>query len=229
MNPYRRLNLTRNPFGELTRLERAELSICSIEPWLTQLQGPDASQQVIQFIGECGRGKSTHLLAIEQQLPGARYIYLPIDAPLPPIPSHRPLLIDEAQRLSKRVRRRVFEQGGPLVLGTHENLASEISAEGLKVTTVHVATLLTVTRLQEMLHARIESSRLGPGTLPYISMARCQRLIDTFGDDVRSMEHHLYNIFLKIAVHGQLSAYGTIGDGSLTATIASSGPVAADR
>ncbi len=202
MNPYRRLNLTRNPFGELTRLERAELSVCSLDPWLTLLQGPDASQQVIQFIGECGRGKSTHLLTIEQQLPGSRYVYLPMDAPLPAIPPHRPMLIDEAQRLSKRLRRKVFAEGGPLVLGTHENLASEINAAGLKVTTVHVATLLTVTRLQEMLHARIEASRLGPGTVPRISLARCQRLIDTFGDDVRSMEHHLYAIFLKIAVHG---------------------------
>lgn len=229
MNPYRRLNLTRNPFGELTRLERAELSVCSLEPWLALLQGPDASQQVIQFVGDCGRGKSTHLLTIEQRLPKARYLYLPIDAPLPPIASHRPMLIDEAQRLSKRARRKIFAEGGPLVLGTHENLADEIVAAGLQVTTVHVAELLTVPRLQEMLHARIEASRLGPGTIPCISLARCQRLIDTFGDDVRSMEHHLYAIFLKIAVHGQLSAYGTIGDGSLTATIASSDPVAVDQ
>ncbi len=50
MNPYRRLNLTRNPFGELTRLERAELSICSLDPWLALLQGPEASRQVIQFM-----------------------------------------------------------------------------------------------------------------------------------------------------------------------------------
>ncbi len=229
MNPYRRLNLTRNPFGELTRPERAELGICSVETWLGLINGPNADKQVVQFIGECGRGKSTHLLSIHAQVPGARYVYLPIDQPAPTLDSHRPLLVDEAQRLTKRARRKLFADGGPLVLGTHEDLTSEIAAAGLSVTTVPVASLLTAERLQAILHARIAASRLGPGSLPHISLNRCQRLIETFGDDIRSMEHHLYLIFTKIAVHGQLSAYGTIGDGSRTAMTASAGQPVADR
>src|SRR5262249_43157873 len=101
-SPYRRWNLRRNPFGELTREERAELALVDVEQHLAELR---QGRTALQFLGPCGHGKTTHLLALQRELDEAVYIYLPEDGPQPPIPAIRPLLLDEAQRLSSWQRR----------------------------------------------------------------------------------------------------------------------------
>jgi len=60
-SPYLRWNLLRNPFGELTRQERAELAVVDVAIYLAELQ---AGRTALHFLGDQGRGKSTHLLAI---------------------------------------------------------------------------------------------------------------------------------------------------------------------
>ncbi len=65
-SPYRRFNLVRNPFGELTRFEQAELAVCGqLSDWLELLKSPRAA---LQFVGDCGFGKTTLLLAIQRAL-----------------------------------------------------------------------------------------------------------------------------------------------------------------
>ena len=191
-SPYARFNLRRNPFGELTREERAELAVVDVQRWLGDLHDPAVA---LQFIGDKGEGKTTHLLALERCLTGAGYVYLPEDGPQPRIPERRPLLIDEVQRLSRRQRRRVFRRGGPLILGTHEDFASELCQAGLRVSTIDVAAHQTPERLAQILNARIEASRISSAPVPRIEIPYVRRLQRQFGDVIRDMEQTLYHEF----------------------------------
>lgn len=191
-SPYARLNLRRNPFGEWTREERADVAVVDVQPWLEALRHPRA---VVQFIGPCGHGKTTHLLALQRQLPGASYVYLPEDAPRPPVPGQRPLLIDEAQRLGYWQRRRVFRRGGSLALGTHDDLTRPLRRFQLNVITVDVAADRSPERLLRILNRRIDASRLTNAGVPYLGLEQVLALQRHFGSDIRRIEYHLYEQF----------------------------------
>jgi hypothetical protein len=198
-SPYARFNLFRNPFGELTREERAELAIVDTERWLAEFE---VSGTVLQFIGPAGHGKTTHLLAIQRMLPDAPYIYLPEDEPLPSIPRHRPLVIDEVQRLPRRQRQQVFDAGGKLVLGTHDDLTAELETAQLRVVTVWVARDLLPEQLMHMLNARIEASRLTAAPVPCIERPHAAALLDQRGGSIRAIEQDLYDQFQHAAQRG---------------------------
>ena len=93
----------------------------------------------MQFLGDKGQGKTTHLLALERSLPAARYVYLPEDGPQPIIPTQRPLLIDEAHGSHLRF----LPQGGPqpaldagadvVVQSCHKTLGSLVGTAMLHV------------------------------------------------------------------------------------------------
>ena len=66
-SPYHRFQVHRNPFGELTRSERAALAVIDrLDDYHQHLHKPLAA---LQFVGECGFGKTTHLLALSALLP----------------------------------------------------------------------------------------------------------------------------------------------------------------
>jgi hypothetical protein len=196
-SPYNRYNLRRNPFGELTRAERAELAVVDTARWLDELSRPATA---LQFVAPCGYGKTTHLLALARDLPRAAYIYLPEAGPRPTIPRTRPLMIDEAQRLGWRERRCAFRLGGPLVLGTHRNLEPWLRRAGLVVITVDVGSQQTPERLERMLNRRIEASRLAAsGPIPCIDRQFACALLDQFGFNTRRIEHYLYDQFQDAA------------------------------
>jgi len=199
-SPYHRYNLRRNPFGELARQERAELAVVEIQDdWLAFL---GRKRVVLQFIGPCGHGKTTHLLAIQQILfsGNAEYVYLPEDRPRPRVGSHRPMIVDEAQRLSFWQLRSVLRMGGPLVFGTHNDLSNAICRCGLEVETIDVAAGSSPERLVEILNRRIESSRLSGGTIPLISVDQALQFQNQFGANVRAIEHFLYDQFQRCAL-----------------------------
>jgi energy-coupling factor transporter ATP-binding protein EcfA2 len=199
MSPYARFNLRRNPFGELTCQERAELAVLDPRQWLVVLSEPGA---VLQFVGPSGGGKTTHLLALARCLPDAEYVYLPEDGPRPAIPARRPLLIDEAQRLSRAERRLVFHAGGPLALASHDDLAAALRRHGLAVTTVNVAQQRSPAQLAQILNRRIEASRLGLGQVPRVDDRHALTLLRFFGTDIRAIEQHLYAEFQHAAQKG---------------------------
>jgi hypothetical protein len=191
-SPYAQWNLRRNPFGELTREERGELAFVEVESWLDELS---RGRTALQFLGPCGHGKTTHLFALQRALPGATYVYLAEDGPQPRIPSVRPLLLDEAQRLGRWQRRAIFNQVGPLILGSHEDHTAELVRAGYRVVTEHVARLANPGRLRQALNRRIEASRSGPGPLPWIDEAQAAELHQRFGADIRQVERFLYDDF----------------------------------
>lgn len=196
MSPYSFLNLWRNPFGELTREERGELAVVELGGWIKFL---DDKRSVLQFIGPCGHGKTTHLQAIERVLPGADYVYFPEDGPMPSVGDHRPMIIDEAQRMSWWQARLVFKRGGPLVLSTHVDLSKKILRAGLNVQTVNVTAPASASQLARILNRRIHASRLSDDVIPCITEADAVRLQHRFGGDIRAIEQYLYAQFQRCA------------------------------
>ncbi len=195
--PFAAFNLRCNPFGEKTQDDRAALAVVDAQRWVSVATQP---QRAIQFIGECGRGKTTHLLALRRILPEAAYVYLPEDGPLPEIPRGRPLMIDEAQRLPCRTRRQVWRRGGALVLGTHVDLSKTLQRYGYRVETIQVERQADPEQLAKIFNRRLEAARLDP-TRPVARISREETaiLLTRFETDIRAMESYLYERIQQLA------------------------------
>lgn len=209
-SPYARLGLWRNPFGELSRAERAELALIDVEACLAKLATPHSA---LQILGPCGHGKTTHLLAIERAAAGCGYVYFPEDGAQPPLPCGRPLLVDEAQRLGWRRRRQLLCGSGPLVLGTHVDMSSALGRAGFEVFTIDVSIPQTPAQLQRMLNRRIEVSRLQSNCARAgeasahplcLTLDDAVALQQQLGSNIRRIEHHLYEVFQRLAEKGEL-------------------------
>jgi hypothetical protein len=193
--PFGHLNLRRNPFGELEPSERAVVAVVDVDRFVRRLKRPGYA---VQFMGEPGRGKTTHLLAILRQFPHAVYVHV-CEHERPRIPPGQPLLIDEIQRLPRRRRRRVYRRPVSLALGTHQDLGAELVRAGFEVETIRPAEMLDARRLCQILNRRVEWARRGPGPLPQVRLHTAQTVIDRFGDDLRAIELCLYDLFQNLA------------------------------
>ena len=201
--PFAALNLLRNPFGELTRNDRVRAAVVDLLPFIAMLSD---QKSAIQFLADCGRGKTTHLLAIASHYSDSTYVYLPEDGPCPKIPMGDPLLIDEAQRLPWRIRRQVFRRGVRLVLGTHVDLHRPLQRAGYRAHTYHVGRDLCGRELALMLNRRIEIARLNEGSVPVISIQEADILIDQHNNDIRAIEDTMFDRFQQQAGprHGEM-------------------------
>ena len=189
--PFVHLNLRFNPFGELPLKHRAELAVIEMAPLLEHLSQPQA---VLQLIGDKGRGKTTHLLALKECFPGAGYVHFPEDE-RPPVPDGDPLILDEAQRIPWWQRRQLFQRPVPLILGTHRDFTRQLQRVGRDVKTVMAGDKTDRQRLNKILCQRIEFARRDPGPLPTVPLATIDKLLDQHGDDIRAIEGHLYDLF----------------------------------
>ena len=192
--PWARFNLHRNPFGELTPDERAELAIVDVDYLIEMLGDP---RQAVQFIGECGRGKTTRMLKLRSVLPRASYTYIPEHPPCPPIVLGNPILVDEAQRLSRSARRSVLRSQSSLVFATHNDLSKSLRKHGYHVHTEHIGEGNGPELVCELLNRRIEASRLQSGVIPVVSIEDAESLVAEFGNDIRAIENRLYLQFQK--------------------------------
>ena len=135
------------------------------------------------------------MLALKKRFADASYVYLPEDQPCPSIPAGNPLLIDEAQRLPRRVRRQVFIAGSTLVLATHKDLTRPLKKFGYTVVTERIGLGLTAERLVDILNRRINASRRDPRrSSPQVGLADAEELIRRFGTDIRQIESYLYDV-----------------------------------
>jgi hypothetical protein len=204
LSPYSYLGLTRNPFGELTREQRGELAVVDTAPLLAFLNCPS---NAVQIIGDCGFGKTTHLLALRRELPSAKLIYFPETGPRPRLPSDRPLLVDEAQRMGWLRRRQLLKSAGPLAIATHIDLTRELSRSGFQVLTLDVEQPKSPRSLADILNRRIAASRLHvagaskedalagglPRVAPHVDEEFAAKLLRQFGSNVRRIERYLYD------------------------------------
>lgn len=193
--PFLHLNLRQNPFGELTREQRAQLAFVEIRPILEHLSLPRAS---VQIVGEKGYGKTTHLLAIAQQFPRSCYVHIPEGQSgiVPAIGD--PVLIDEAQRLGLVQRWKLFRSNRCLILGTHQDYAKTLARANRPVLTLAADRLTDAACVFRILNARIQSVRRTPGPVPAITEATSSHLFARFGPDLRRIEQSLYHVFQQL-------------------------------
>ncbi len=188
--PWAWCNLGRNPFGELTREERVQVAVVDVASISDRLR---RRQMAVQLIGDAGRGKTTRMLVLQHQLADSAYVYLAEDEPCPAIPRGCPLLVDEAQRLPRRVRRAVFAAGLPLVLATHRDLTRPLRRAGYTVHTEQIGRPPDPALVREMVNRRIEWCRMGDGPVPQLSLRDAAWLVSRFDSDLRAMEAYLYD------------------------------------
>jgi hypothetical protein len=192
--PFARLNLRWNPFGEPAREDRGGLAVAN----LPELRPGDP----VQIIGERGRGKTTHLLALAARHPGAVYECVPEDSDRF---THAPedggvYLLDEAQRARPGLLRRLLGRPLSVALGTHGDLSG---AAGRPLRTVRAGGM-EPDRLEEVLRRRIEWARRGPGPVPRVPAEAVRRLIGRHGDDVRAIEGVLYELLQEMKEPGDV-------------------------
>lgn len=209
--PFSRWNLRYNPFGELMPSERAAVAVFDARPIALQLlQG----QTAIQFIGQCGRGKTTHLLALQRHLaiPAAAAIYLPPLSWAAPQWWYKTLqlsgaaiIIDEAQRMPPPVRLALFRRRVPLVLGTHRDLTGPLRRAGYRVFTYAIGPQNDARHVAEVANARLAAARLTAAEVPQLSIEDAQWLVARFGDDLRAIESFLYHqVQQQVGCNGQM-------------------------
>lgn len=198
------LNLWRNPFGELTTQQRAELARCDLTAELAWLRNsPPGERRMVEFLGPCGHGKTTHLLALGKAFPLARYIYVPphcfrfqLPAPQQLAPQQsapQQFLVDEADRLPWRSRRQLMNRTDVLAIGVHRSLKAGFARRGVAVLTREISNLSDPAALCQIFQRRIDASRVDPQVSSLtITAADAKKLIQRYGDDIRAMEHYLY-------------------------------------
>ena len=130
----------------------------------------------------------------------------PEDEPCPAIPAGAPLLIDEAQRLPRAVRRQVFASGLPLVLATHRSLRRSLVRAGYQVQTHYIGQTNDAALLCKLLNRRIEASRLNSaGQIPQLTPEDASALVNRFGSDIRAIESYLYEVVqTQVFSHGEM-------------------------
>ena len=194
--PFEHLNLRRNPFGEFSAEKRTQLAIVELSSALDHLQSrSEKLRPVLQFIGEKGFGKTTHLLKLATRFPNAAYVHIPEDEHATIPADGEPLLIDEAQRLTLWQRLWLFRSRRTLVLGTHRDFTQHLKWAGRAVLTLDVARHTTPERIELILNDRIKSVRRSSAPIPTITSATAKALFTLYGSDLRSMQHHLYDVF----------------------------------
>lgn len=214
-SPYHLLGLWRNPFGELTRAERCELAVVNVDRYVEFLC--DESRPILQFVGGCGFGKTTRLLAIRRALArrlgqDVPYVYFPEttwwgrtkDPRLawPALPRRGPLhpiVVDELQRCRRQQMNSILKSQGPILVGSHVDYSGRWIRAGFDLWSENVEHLREIPILQKALNRRIEASRSSEAEL--VSEYRCPTLCESAVQllakkhqfNLRSIENCLYD------------------------------------
>jgi hypothetical protein len=188
---YSHLNLRWNPFGEISQEDVAQLAVVQVEQYVERLNHPGFA---LQFLGEPGRGKTTHILKLHDYYPEAPYLHFRENADIPAIPQAPLLFLDETQRLPRSLRRQVFSRQASFVIGTHYDHARELQKAGKVYNSIHLRGI-TRDHLETVIQRRIEWARRNPGPVPVISIGRIDQLIQEYGDDLLRILHQLYEEF----------------------------------
>ncbi len=188
---YAHLNLRWNPFGEASIEDTAHLAIVQVDSYVERLQRPGYA---LQFIGDSGRGKTTHMLALRNHFPQAPYFHFTEGAAIPKIPEAPLLFLDETQRLPRAMRKQIFSRQASFVIGTHLDHARELKKAGKETITVHVKGI-TVDQLDRIIRRRIEWARRSPGPVPVVTLPEIEQLIREFHDDLSAILSRLFEKF----------------------------------
>ena len=191
---YSHLNLRWNPFGEIGIEDISQLAIVQVEQFVDRLQHPGFA---LQYLGDAGRGKTTHILALHSYFPQAPYIHFLENEKIPEIPLAPLLFLDETQRLPSSLRKRIFSREASFVIGTHIDHSSEYKRTGLEYKSIHLKGI-TIDRLEMIIQRRIEWARRDFGPVPTFTRSEIARLINLYGDDLNAILARLYEEFQSL-------------------------------
>ena len=190
--PYEHLGLFWNPFGCAPARQWSALCVTALDldALAERLRAPGFA---VVFRGHAGRGKSTHLRALNARFAALPYTYLGPDAsartPIPRAPVH---FVDEVQRLGPASRRRLFRRRASLALASHEDLRPALEARGYVVQDVEIAGL-DRPRLEQIVARRVRWAARPAREGVAIARARLDALLAEHGDDLRTIQDALYD------------------------------------
>ena len=188
--PFSHIYLRFNPFGELDQQQRVEVAVVDVSKYKYML---NEDGNAIQFLADHGRGKTTHLLYLYQYYSGAEFTQLyPGDKP--DMSQRLMRFVDSVENMSKHERMTMYKNTPSLACTTHTDLTKELTAAGYKVLNI-IVSLNDTEKIRQVFNRRIEFSRRCKGDIPVINEHIVESLIKQFGDDIRAMEHCLYNKF----------------------------------
>lgn len=187
---YANLNLRWNPFSEPNQDERAALAVQMPEILLE-------SKKAILFLGEKGRGKTTHLLSLHQKNSDAPYLHLPEFGKQPSIPRNQLIFLDEAQRLPRLIRRFIWQRAKIWVIASHENHARELEQAGFAVQVISL-TGLSLEKLEAVIEKRLQWARRSDGQIPRVPQYKLEQLLAQYGDDLRGIQGALYDEYQQM-------------------------------
>jgi hypothetical protein len=191
VNPFAPFNLRWNPFGEPPPSAWAELALCHLEGWIEALSRPGF---VLELIGGEGRGKSTHLRALHAHFPSAPFRYVAEGEVVRELPDAPLLFVDESQRLPRRLRRSLLGPKRSLVLATHATHEREYRRARVDFQCLAVACPDGAT-MRAIVERRLRWAQRGAGPVPCPDSASMKALWSRYGDDLRSMEGYLYELY----------------------------------
>ena len=219
MNAFRKrpfhfhsLGFTRNPFGALNDDEW--LSIAILTP---RLQKALQTATHVQIIGPKGCGKSTALrwltahLQQENEL-SVVYEYLPEGSKRFNSKFDRldVFLLDEAQRLNRRERRRWLKgvRNGRLrtIFSSHVNLTGLFERFKMQLTTINLESQISLEHYANILNKRLGAFALDSQPKIWFSDDAVLFLYNTFQLDLREMEYFLYEVWQGLEDVGEVTA-----------------------
>ncbi|MCB9418258.1 MAG: hypothetical protein H6667_00520 [Ardenticatenaceae bacterium] len=184
---------------------------------LTKLSATPSTH--LQLLGSMGSGKTTTLLKLADTLTQAgghlAYEYLAQGqrAYQTDTAVLTTFLLDEAQRLNRRERRRLLsaisrqdQSGLRLILSSHEDLTPLFRRWRQPLQTIDMNALLTADLYGRMLARRLEYFALPDRPHTALSPDAVQWLYETFYPNMRDAEYFLYEVWQKETVVREVTA-----------------------
>ena len=209
---FHTLGFSRNPFGALNDDEWPSIAILTPE-----LQKALQTACHVQIIGPKGCGKSTALRWLTAHLQQENefsvvYEYLPEGSKrfMSKFDGLGLFLLDEAQRLNRRERRRwlmgVKNGRFRTIFSTHANLSSLFARHKMPLTTIDLVSQISQKHYVNILSKRLVAFALDSQPKIWFSDDAVLFLYNTFQLNLREMEYFLYEVWQGLETVGEITA-----------------------
>ena len=196
---HHRLGYRKNPFGALTQEEWTAVSFLPDEVEEALAEGTAH----IQLLGRNGCGKTSALLQMAARLEAsgqtAAYEYIPEGQNWFEKGNGRfdVFILDEAQRLNWRQRRRWLKLGRAhrLIFSSHADLTPYFKRRGWSLRRFDVAAAVTPATYAAWIKRRLAYFALPQAPAADLAPDAIQFLYDTFGPNMREAEYFMYEVW----------------------------------
>jgi hypothetical protein len=200
------LGFRRNPFGAMTQAEWVAVTVLPDE----LLNSLAAGFTHLQLLGPMGSGKTTTMLKLADQLDqgGSRLAYEYLAEGDKQYRTDTAVLdtflLDEAQRLSRRERRRLLAglagedgSGLRLIFSSHEDLAPLFRRRQRPLQTINLEKTLSTELYDRILTRRLDYFALPDKTHTTLSPDAVAWLFERFYPNLRDAEYFLYEVWQR--------------------------------